>query len=234
MIDITKVILYMTPALILAVLVLIFYAMKMVRMTREINEYKLDKYRLDIETQIAKLANQLVINDERFKQVNHLLISGQARTQSDILSEKVKPNEFLQKMGVDPEQKVQSNLVFVLIPFNPDFDETYSVIKEVVQEAGFHCTRGDASFVSGEILPDIIQNIVKARLIIADITGRNPNVFYELGIAHAIGKQVLILSKVERDIPFDVASIRVLTYEDSNDLRNRLRNWIVQTLAKFG
>jgi hypothetical protein len=224
----------MLPAFFLALVVVIYYANKMMRLTQKMQEYKLDAYRQQLEAQIAALSQQLVLTEDRFKQVNHLLLSGQKRSPDPSSWElKVKPSEFLEKMGVDVNAEVQPDLVFVLIPFNPMFDDTYQAIKYVVEESGFRCSRGDSTFTSGEILPEIIRYIVKARLIIAEITGRNPNVFYELGIAHALGKQVLILSQVDKDIPFDVANIRVLTYENQDDLRSRLRSWIVHTLARL-
>ena len=70
----------------------------------------------------------------------------------------------------------------------------------------------DGDYVCVDILEDIWQSIHAATFIVADITGRNPNVLYELGIAHTLAKPVLILSKNSADIPIDLATRRVLLY----------------------
>jgi hypothetical protein len=62
-------------------------------------------------------------------------------------------------------------------------------------------------------MQDIWLAIQRADVIIADVTGRNPNVFYELGIAHTLGRRSLILSQRSSDIPFDISAMRHLTYE---------------------
>ena len=67
---------------------------------------------------------------------------------------------------------------------------------------------------------------------IANISGRNPNVFYELGLAHALGKPVIIVSESLSDIPFDINSSRILAFDDEKDLETKLKNWFVHTLAK--
>lgn len=82
-----------------------------------------------------------------------------------------------------------------------------------VEECGFRVYRADDIFGHKEVIRDIWLAIGRARLIIADVTGRNPNVFYELGMAHAIGKDVIILTRRREDIPFDVTHLRYIKYE---------------------
>ncbi|MOA36985.1 hypothetical protein D3C78_1585460 [compost metagenome] len=86
--------------------------------------------------------------------------------------------------------------------------------------------------MSSNILAHIAEQIAKSRLVIANISGRNPNVFYELGLAHALGKPVIIVSESLSDIPFDINSSRILAFDDEKDLEVKLRNWFVHTLAK--
>lgn len=69
-------------------------------------------------------------------------------------------------------------------------------------------------------MEDVAKGITESRIIIAEITDRNPNVFYELGAAHALGKNVILLAQNENDIPFDIRSHRCILYED-NLLPNR-------------
>jgi hypothetical protein len=75
--------------------------------------------------------------------------------------------------------------------------------------------RGDDVFGSNVIMDDITKSLRKARLIIADLTGRNSNVFYEVGIAHALNKQVLLMTQSIDDVPFDLRHRRALVYEYS-------------------
>jgi hypothetical protein len=173
-------------------------------------------------------------DQERFKAVNHLLIDAQRENPApDAGISSREPKEFLRDLGVDTKAKVDPRLVLILTPFNPVFDEAYSTIRQTVEEMGLQAVRGDETLVSGNILSHVLQVMVTSRLVIANITGRNPNVFYELGIAHALGKSVLIISETAEDIPFDIRSIRVLTYTSMNELHQRLRNWIVHAIARI-
>jgi len=138
-------------------------------------------------------------------------------------------------MGVKADDEIEADLIFVLTPFHEQYEALFEVIQEVCTDAGFRCMRGDEKQVSGEILPHILQQIVKARLVIANISGRNPNVFYELGIAHTIGKSVLLVLEASDDIPFDISRLRVLIYAegDYKGLEKSLRNWLIHTFAQI-
>ena len=96
--------------------------------------------------------------------------------------------------------------------------------------------RGDEEYTSSDILSHIIRLIVKARVVIANISARNPNVFYELGVAHALGKQTILISRSIEKMPFDVANLRILIWNDPKDLQKKLedalRPFLAQTSAK--
>ena len=95
--------------------------------------------------------------------------------------------------------------VFVLMPFESAFDDIYKFgIKGAADDAGAYAERVDEQIFTEGILERIFNQINKADVIIADMTGRNPNVFYEVGYAHALGKIVLLLTKDTADIPFDL------------------------------
>ena len=104
--------------------------------------------------------------------------------------------------------------VFVLMPFNDDLDRIYrNHIKLVCEKNNLICTRADEQLGSNSIIKDIWEQIHNSELIIADCTGRNPNVFYELGIAHTLGKKVLILTTSNSgDITFDIRHLRYISY----------------------
>ena len=95
--------------------------------------------------------------------------------------------------------------VFVLMPFSEEFNDIYKYgIKGAAEDANAYAERVDEQLYDEGILDRIFNQINKADVIVADMTGRNPNVFYEVGYAHALGKIVLLLTKNANDIPFDL------------------------------
>jgi hypothetical protein len=103
---------------------------------------------------------------------------------------------------------------FVLLPLKEPFKTVYSVaVEPVAAELGISCGHAEGIFGPGRIMRDIVSSITFAEVVIADLTGRNPNVFYELGIAHQLGKQVVLLSQTMEDVPFDIRDMRVVLYD---------------------
>ena len=103
--------------------------------------------------------------------------------------------------------------VFVLMPFDEDFDSVYEhFLKPVLEDAGLNVLRADDIQSQQSILKDIIKNINESDLILADLTDANPNVFYELGIAHAFGKPVVLVTQSIEDVPFDLKPYRLVEY----------------------
>jgi nucleoside 2-deoxyribosyltransferase len=115
---------------------------------------------------------------------------------------------------------------FVLMPFEKAFGDTYFLgIKSTAETAGMIAERVDEQVFHREgILERIHNQIEAADLIIADMTGRNPNVFYEVGYAHAKGKLCVLLTKDANDIPFDLKHQRHIVYTSIQDLKNQLSN----------
>ncbi|WP_197080970.1 hypothetical protein [Gordoniibacillus kamchatkensis] len=112
------------------------------------------------------------------------------------------------------EYKINPRKVFMLMPFSDtSLNEFYEDhIKTCIEALDMHCLRADDIFNNKSIMQDIWRNINEARIIVADLTHRNPNVFYELGIAHTLGKEVILISQDEGDIPFDIRHIRTIFY----------------------
>ena len=112
---------------------------------------------------------------------------------------------------------IDPRLVFVLMPFDDDLTEIYnSIIKPVVESDEFDlvCKRADELKTNKAIIQDIWKAICESRLIIADLTRLNPNVMYELGMAHTVGKETILIYQKEEEIkfPFDLAHIRRIEY----------------------
>lgn len=104
--------------------------------------------------------------------------------------------------------------VFVAMPFLDRLRPVYNNhIKTVTDALGLTCKRGDDFFTTNRIMDDVWSAIYHADLCIVDCTGRNPNVFYELGIAHTLGRKAVLIAQTIDDIPFDVRDRRVITYE---------------------
>jgi hypothetical protein len=104
--------------------------------------------------------------------------------------------------------------VFVLMPFDASFDDIYLVgIKQACTDIGAYSERVDEQDYDGSVLERIYNQISKSDIVIADLTGKNPNVFYETGYAHALGKRVILLTQKANDIPFDLKHYPHIIYE---------------------
>jgi hypothetical protein len=100
------------------------------------------------------------------------------------------------------------------MPFGLYFDDYYAnVIRSAVIDAGLSCIRADEIYGTGAIIDDIYRAILNADICIADVTGRNPNVSYELGMAHALGKPVVLVTQNVTDVPFDYRHLRLISYD---------------------
>jgi hypothetical protein len=125
-----------------------------------------------------------------------------------------------QIQGLPPQNiKVDStDTCFVVMPFSPPIGGYYQHIYEpAIRKAGLRPVRADADiFGTGKIIDQIWSGINSAKVLVAELTTRNPNVFYELGLAHALDKPVVLISSNGEDVPFDLKHIRVIYY-DVND-----------------
>lgn len=101
--------------------------------------------------------------------------------------------------------------VFMIMPFKDDIAALYEHLKDVFCENYEFTNAGDLDNQQN-ILQDIVEGIYEAKVVIADLTGLNPNVFYELGLAHAMNKKVIILTQDIGELPFDIKSYRAVEY----------------------
>lgn len=108
----------------------------------------------------------------------------------------------------------QGDTCFVVMSFADPIGGYYKTIYEpAIIKAGLRPVRADDDiFSTGKIIDQIWSGIHAAKVLVAELTGRNPNVFYELGLAHALHKPVVLVSSNEKDVPFDVQHIRVIYY----------------------
>ena len=104
---------------------------------------------------------------------------------------------------------------FVMMPFASPIGGYYATVYEpAIKKAGLTPIRADTDiFATGKIIDQIWSGLNQAKVLVAELTGRNPNVLYELGLAHALHKPVVLVSSNEPDVPFDVRHVRVIYYE---------------------
>jgi hypothetical protein len=124
--------------------------------------------------------------------------------------------------------KTRTREAFVLMPFDESYDDIYSIgIKEVLEKRGYQCSRADERFFAGQIIDEVETCISQADLIIAEMTDRNANVYYEVGYAHGIGKRLVLLAKDVSRLPFDVRGLQHILYRGRiRTLRERLGKYL--------
>jgi hypothetical protein len=90
------------------------------------------------------------------------------------------------------------------------------------------CLRGDEQRALGDVLSHVVRQLAKARVVIADVGNRNPNVFYELGLAHAFDKQTILIAKSIEGVPFNLRNSRVLIYSSEDSLERELTTMLAR------
>ena len=126
---------------------------------------------------------------------------------------------------------------FTIMPFEGYFNDYYiKIYKVAIEESNLQSLRSDDLFTPGTIVNDIWDHIQNSRIVLADLTQQNANVFYELGLAHASGKPVILLSESIDDIPFDLRALRIILYDKNLPdwgyiLKNNIKQAIAETLS---
>ena len=123
-------------------------------------------------------------------------------------------SERIKRLGATVAVKA-TDTCFVMQPFAAPLGGYYEkVFKPAIEKAGLLPVRADAEiFGTGKIIDQVWRGINAAKVLVAELTSRNPNVFYELGLAHALRKPVVLVSSNEADVPFDLQHIRVIYYD---------------------
>ena len=133
---------------------------------------------------------------------------------------------------------LDDQLIFVLSPFQEPFNTIYQDhIKPSIESIqGLRCLRADDIYDNRPIIEDIWRYINQAQILVAELTGRNANVFYETGIAHTVGKEVILITQAMNDVPFDLKHLRCIVYEHtprgSNTLEQNLKNTVANVLSR--
>jgi hypothetical protein len=127
-------------------------------------------------------------------------------------------------------------ICFVIMPFGGWFDSYYSEIYcQAINEAGMIPQRADDLYRPSNIVQDIWNLTKQARIILADLSNKNPNVFYELGLAHALAKPAILITQNMDDIPFDLRGLRIIEYDKNRQnwgdyLKKSIKQAILETI----
>jgi hypothetical protein len=109
-------------------------------------------------------------------------------------------------------ENIEQQLASAMMPFDAAFNDVYAAIQEA----------SDAIWENPAIIQDVVSLIDRSRVVICDCSGRNPNVFYEAGIAHTLGREVILITQSEHDIPFDLRHLRYIRYLNNAEGRAAL------------
>lgn len=187
------------------------------------NHVEISGQRERIEDKVYELQELLFSDVERLFDSGKLLLEFPDKDLS--INRKIPNYLFFENFGIDMSNiQVSEKTAFCLMPFHKKFDKIYASIKIACSQAGYTCFRSDEPFNPGNVLRQILQMMTTAEIIIAVLDGKNPNVFYEIGLAHSLGKTVILIgnAKSPDDISFDLKSERLLLYNNPKELQQKL------------
>lgn len=130
-----------------------------------------------------------------------------------------------------PEGPRDRNLVAVMMPFAKEFDAVYVALTAGCKDAGYTCERADNVWEESEVIQDIFSLIYRSQCVICDFTRANPNVFYETGIAHTLGRHVIPIAQSAEHVPFDLRHHRYIKYLDDQEGRMALTRAVTKRLT---
>lgn len=218
-------------------LTVLMYWMSRLRNDRydlELKKMQLDVMRHSLELKSYEANEALMSDPSRWRNVNHLLLEAMKSQDNISQEEKRGPinTSFFESAGIDLRKtKEIKKRVFVLTPFHSKYENTYHTIKAVCSRLGLDCMRGDEQFKPGAVLSHILELIAQASIVIVNIDGRNPNVYYELGIAHAMGKKTILVASDIESVPFDMKAQRIVLYDSIEELERNLTSSLARSIV---
>jgi hypothetical protein len=111
-----------------------------------------------------------------------------------------------------PTAPPEPNQIAVMMPFQAEFDSVWGTLKAAGDAGGWVCQRADDIWEDSVLVNDIVALIARSKVVICDLTRRNANVFYEAGIAHTLGREVILITQSHEDVPFDLQQHRYIKY----------------------
>jgi hypothetical protein len=143
-------------------------------------------------------------------------------------------SSYVKEVVALAERLVTPRSAFTIMSFKREYRDVYSSYKEVCKEFDFEAERTDESISQERIVPRIERGIRGSAFVIADVSEGSPNVFYEVGFARGLGKNVIMTAKKGTELPFDVADIPTILWEIQEDLKDGLRKCVGGIKSKYG
>jgi hypothetical protein len=134
---------------------------------------------------------------------------------------------FAPKVFEVPSSPTERDLISVMMPFDHSFQHVYSTIRSAAESSGLRCMRADDLWENSTVVQDVFSLIFHSFIVVCDFTQKNPNVFYEAGIAHTLGKHVVPITQSADDIPFDLRHHRFAKYLNNNEGLSTLKGELV-------
>ena len=179
------------------------------------------------------LSKMIGPDDENLKVVQEYVAKKCTHSGEDISSEQSESRKIVFSPTIFdvPNELVDSTLVSVMMSFQSELSAVYETIKEASREAGFSCRRADDIWDHSTVIQDVFSLIFQSYIVVCDFTGKNPNVFYEAGIAHTLGKHVVPITQSEHDIPFDLKHHRFAKYLNNGEGLQKLKQNLVSRFS---
>ncbi|MHA1482358.1 MAG: hypothetical protein ACTSQA_02830 [Candidatus Heimdallarchaeaceae archaeon] len=180
--------------------------------------------------QLLKSQNLTIEKDKKTANVTLHKVTGEFISTSTDVKEVKEIITFSPSVFNIPKKPIKNNLISVMMPFAMEFDNVLETIKVACSNVGMFCYRVDNLWNNSTIIQDIFELIYCSSIVIVDFSGRNPNVFYEAGIAHTLGKNVIPITQSIDDIPFDLRHHRVLKYLNNSEGLQELKKGLKKRL----
>ncbi|MFD2932328.1 hypothetical protein [Spirosoma flavum] len=203
-------------------------------------DFKDDDYEgnsLQVLSRLISESSSNLYEIERFVEAKKTTFNRSVRAVPDFIStvQTVIPDRvitFAPDVFRIPTKPVEPNVLSVMMPFESKFSGTYTAIRNVCARLGIDCKRADDIWDNSILIQDVFDLIFTSKAVITDFTDRNPNVFYETGVAHTLGKLVIPITQSVGDIPFDLRHHRALTYLSNAEGLLTLEKGLEKKLAK--
>ena len=189
----------------------------------------LDEQLSDISQNIQLIKNSQ-IQQEKLENLKEEI----AKTKN---STTIKYDKLIQNIDLDKTSKNKIDKlkrVFVIMPFSEQANKNYQIIKETCHEQGLEVFRADEVISAGESISEKIKSLIsKSDLIIADVTGNNSNVMYELGFAHGNNKPVILLASKIEELRIDVSNYKIILFSETIESKEKLANGLKESLEEI-
>lgn len=192
---------------------------------QELFEYS--KKRKEIDEEIAHLTSALMKSDVgEFIDFNRLAFSGQSNS---IYSDAINYDKFLERFGLSGKETfIQKGTAVFLSPFNEEGNKLFQKCQNILGEINVFLQRTDNIMAKDDMLMNIVRLIVCSEVVVVNLNERNMNVYYELGVAHALGKPTVLLAQSDfsnsdfKGVGFDVDHKHIVFYSNHEDLEKKL------------